>query len=81
MQHDCLLKNLHKVLNSKINDDWRIFARAAADDKGPIVMLLNALKFLNTEGITPKFNIKINPEQMSYIGRPFVIKLHQNNFI
>ena len=27
-------------LNTKINDDWRIFARAAADDKAPIIMFL-----------------------------------------
>ncbi|WP_438963339.1 M20/M25/M40 family metallo-hydrolase [Winogradskyella sp.] len=53
------------AINQRIDNEWRIFARAAADDKGPIVMLLNALKFLNTEGITPKFNIKIvfDPEE------------------
>ena len=36
------------AINQRIDNEWRIFARAAADDKGPIVMLLNALKFLNT---------------------------------
>ncbi len=46
-------------LNTKINDDWRIFARAAADDKAPIVMFLSALELLESNNQKPKFNIKI----------------------
>jgi acetylornithine deacetylase/succinyl-diaminopimelate desuccinylase-like protein len=46
-------------LDGKINDEWRIFARAAADDKAPIVMLLTALKVLKETNRTPKFNIKV----------------------
>tara|TARA_R110001632_G_scaffold43376_1_gene109871 strand:+ start:32069 stop:33571 length:1503 start_codon:yes stop_codon:yes gene_type:complete len=46
-------------LNSKINDDWRIFGRAAADDKAPIVMFLSALELMKSENQEPKFNIKI----------------------
>jgi acetylornithine deacetylase/succinyl-diaminopimelate desuccinylase-like protein len=53
------------AINQNIDDEWRIFARAAADDKAPIVMLLNALKFLKAENIKPSFNIKIvfDPEE------------------
>lgn len=52
-------------LDSKINDEWRIFARAAADDKAPIIMFLSALKILTSQNQTPKFNIKIifDPEE------------------
>jgi len=46
-------------LDSKIEDDWRIFARAAADDKAPIIMLLSALQILEQQNNTPKFNIKV----------------------
>lgn len=46
-------------LNHSINDDWRIFARAAADDKAPIIMLLSALELLKESFAQPKFNIKI----------------------
>ena len=46
-------------LNKKINDDWRIFARAAADDKAPIVMFLSALELMQKQKQNPKFNIKI----------------------
>ena len=54
-----------EIINKKIDDEWRIFARAAADDKAPIIMLLNALTFLKAEKIDPKFNIKIvfDPEE------------------
>lgn len=47
------------ALNHEINDDWRIFARAAADDKAPIVMMLSALELLKAQLQNPKFNIKI----------------------
>ena len=46
-------------LQGGINDDWRIFARSAADDKAPIVMFLSALELLKKQGQQPKFNIKI----------------------
>jgi acetylornithine deacetylase/succinyl-diaminopimelate desuccinylase-like protein len=46
-------------LHTEINDDWRIFARAAADDKAPIVMFLSALEVMKTQNQEPKFNIKI----------------------
>lgn len=46
-------------LETQINDDWRVFARAAADDKAPIIMLLSALELMKKENLEPKFNIKI----------------------
>jgi acetylornithine deacetylase/succinyl-diaminopimelate desuccinylase-like protein len=52
-------------LNATIDDEWRIFARAAADDKAPIIMLLSALNILESNGRTPKFNVKVifDPEE------------------
>jgi len=46
-------------LDGEINNEWRIFARAAADDKAPIIMLLSALKILKDKNDKPNFNIKI----------------------
>lgn len=46
-------------LNARIDDDWRVFARAAADDKAPIVMFLSALELMKAQNKEPKFNIKI----------------------
>ena len=52
-------------LDDTIDDDWRIFARAAADDKAPIIMLLSALIILSNKNSTPKFNVKVifDPEE------------------
>jgi acetylornithine deacetylase/succinyl-diaminopimelate desuccinylase-like protein len=52
-------------LNGTIDDEWRIFARAAADDKAPIIMFLSALKILKNKNDPPKFNIKVifDPEE------------------
>jgi len=52
-------------LDGEINDDWRIFARAAADDKAPIIMFLEALEILEIKKSQPKFNIKVifDPEE------------------
>lgn len=52
-------------LEGEINDDWRIYARAAADDKAPILMFLTALKILQSEGKNPNVNIKVifDPEE------------------
>jgi acetylornithine deacetylase/succinyl-diaminopimelate desuccinylase-like protein len=46
-------------LDETINDDWRVFARAAADDKAPIIMILSALEILQQQDQEPRFNIKV----------------------
>jgi len=40
-------------------DSLALFARGAADSKGPAFSLLYALKYLDRKGITPKLNIKV----------------------
>jgi len=46
-------------LDGDIDDEWRMFARAAADDKAPITMLLTALEIMKEQNQLPKFNIKV----------------------
>ncbi|MGD1947208.1 MAG: M20/M25/M40 family metallo-hydrolase [Croceivirga sp.] len=46
-------------LGDTINYDWRLFGRATADDKGPIVMLLHALDILQENEHKIPWNIKI----------------------
>ncbi len=52
-------------LDGVIDDEWRIFGRAAADDKAPITMFLTALELLQKQNKTPTFNIKVifDPEE------------------
>src|SRR5437667_143897 len=41
------------------NDDWRIYARSASDDKSPIVALLAALDALRAKAIPLAVNLKV----------------------
>ncbi len=41
-----------------LDPEWRIFARSASDDKGPVMMFLAALDALAAQGIQPAINIK-----------------------
>jgi acetylornithine deacetylase/succinyl-diaminopimelate desuccinylase-like protein len=38
--------------------DWRIYARSASDDKGPIIAMLTALDALRAANLTPSVNVK-----------------------
>ncbi|MBM3297269.1 MAG: M20/M25/M40 family metallo-hydrolase [Candidatus Aminicenantes bacterium] len=40
-------------------DDWRLYARSASDDKAPIICFLAALDALRESGFVPRNNIKI----------------------
>jgi acetylornithine deacetylase/succinyl-diaminopimelate desuccinylase-like protein len=46
-------------LETKIDENWRIFGRSTSDDKGPIIMFLNAIDLLKKDNIKIPFNIKI----------------------
>ncbi|MBS9463193.1 M20/M25/M40 family metallo-hydrolase [Flagellimonas sp. 389] len=47
------------ALDDDINYDWRLFGRSTSDDKGPIVMLLNAIDLLKEDGKEIPFNLKV----------------------
>src|SRR5215210_106367 len=38
--------------------EWRLYARSASDDKGPIVAMLSALDALRAAGVQPSVNLK-----------------------
>ncbi|MGA9271507.1 MAG: M20/M25/M40 family metallo-hydrolase [Lutimonas sp.] len=46
-------------LNKGINGDWRLFGRSTSDDKGPIIMFLNAIDLLKYDQKEIPFNIKV----------------------
>jgi acetylornithine deacetylase/succinyl-diaminopimelate desuccinylase-like protein len=50
--------------------EWRLFARAASDDKGPIVGMLAALDALRSAGIPPSVNLKFFFEGEEEAGSP-----------
>lgn len=46
-------------LEGDINEEWRIFGRSASDDKGPIIMLLQAIDLLKENKQKIRFNVKV----------------------
>lgn len=57
-------------LEGDINEDWRVFARAAADAKGPIIMFLSALDAMKAAKFTPGYNIKVIVDFEEELGSP-----------
>ena len=55
---------------AKFEDDWRIYARSASDDKSPIVALLAALDALRAGKIAPAVNIKFILDGEEEAGSP-----------
>ncbi|MCK8490672.1 M20/M25/M40 family metallo-hydrolase [Spirosoma sp. RP8] len=53
-----------------VNDEWRLFGRSTSDDKGPIIMMLNALDIVQAQKKTPPFNIKIIIDSEEEKGSP-----------
>ncbi len=60
----------NKLLGPDPDPEWRVFARSAADDKGPICMFLAAWDALIEAGVKPAFNIKILFDGEEEIGSP-----------
>ena len=52
------------------NKDIRIFARSSSDAKGPVMMLIQALKFMKLKNIDQEFNIKLIMDFEEEIGSP-----------
>ncbi|HEV2053805.1 MAG TPA: M20/M25/M40 family metallo-hydrolase, partial [Methylomirabilota bacterium] len=51
--------------------DWRVYARGASDDKGPIWSHLEALALMDELGLPPKVNLKFIFDGEEEIGSPF----------
>jgi acetylornithine deacetylase/succinyl-diaminopimelate desuccinylase-like protein len=43
----------------RFDDDWRLFARSASDDKSPIIAMLAALDALAAAGLRPSTHLKV----------------------
>lgn len=57
-------------IKGKVNPDWRVFARAASDAKGPVVMFLAALDIAEREGYTQPYDLKVIMDFEEELGSP-----------
>ena len=68
------------ALDNDINEDWRIFGRSTSDDKGPIIMLLQAIDLLKENNKNIPFNVKIildSEEEKSSKPLPNAVKKYR----
>ncbi|MCP9770789.1 M20/M25/M40 family metallo-hydrolase [Lacihabitans sp. LS3-19] len=69
-------------LKKEIDPEWRIFARASADDKGPGVMLMAALDALASQNIETSYNLKILvdfEEEKGSVSLPSIIDKYKTD--
>src|SRR2546427_1041261 len=63
------------------NPEWRLYARAASDDKAGVMAILTAFDALRAQSIAPSLNIKFIFEGEEEAGSPHlgeIIDLHKN---
>lgn len=55
---------------SQYQDDWRVFARAASDAKGPVMMFLTAIDAMQANDIPIPYNLKVICDFEEELGSP-----------
>lgn len=63
----------------EINEDWRLYARSASDDKSPITALLAAMDAIKAAGLNFGANIKFIYEGEEEAGSPFLQSFAEKN--
>jgi acetylornithine deacetylase/succinyl-diaminopimelate desuccinylase-like protein len=61
-----------KLKGGEIDPNWRLFARSASDDKGPIMMFLNAFDTLKAAGLEPVINVRVLLDSEEEKGSPTI---------
>ena len=66
---------MEKLLQGPIDPEWRVFARAAADDKAPIAMFLAVMTAMRDVGVTPSVNVKVIIDSEEEKGSPSIARV------
>jgi acetylornithine deacetylase/succinyl-diaminopimelate desuccinylase-like protein len=65
----------------EVNPEWRLYARAASDDKAGVMAILTAFDALRAQGVAPTLNLKFIFEGEEEAGSPHlgeIIDLHKD---
>ncbi len=65
--------------SGEINPEWRLYARAAADDKAGVIGILTAFDALRAQNMTPSMNIKFLFEGEEEAGSPHLGEIIDRN--
>ena len=63
----------------KINEEWRLYARSASDDKSPITALLAAIDAVKAAGLSFGANVRFIYEGEEEAGSPFLQSFAEKN--
>ena len=67
------------LLDGKYNNDWRIYARSASDDKAGVDAILNAYQAIIKSGLKPGCNLKFFFEGEEEAGSTHLGEILENN--
>ena len=67
--------SLDALYGKDVDPEWRVFARSASDDKGPIVMLLAAADALRSQSLAPAVNVKVLLDSQEEKGSPSIPRI------
>ena len=62
-----------------IDPEWRLYGRAASDDKAGVIAILAAVDALRAEGLTPSFHLKIFLDGEEEAGSPHLADILRRN--
>jgi len=68
-----------RLFKSDVDPEWRLFGRSTSDDKGPIMMMLNAFDAMKAAGIDPLINVKVILDGEEEKGSPGIEKVASAN--
>jgi acetylornithine deacetylase/succinyl-diaminopimelate desuccinylase-like protein len=63
------------ALPTRLDPEWRLFARSASDDKAPIIAVLAAIDALRAAAVAPSVNLKFFFEGEEEVGSPHLAAL------
>ena len=62
-----------------VDPEWRLFARSASDDKGPILMFLAAIDALRASGTAPAVHVKVILDSQEEKDSPTITRVVSEN--
>lgn len=68
-----------QLSHEPLDRELRVFARAASDDKAPVMMMLTAIDILRAHGRSPAVNIKVILDGEEEIGSPSLAGMVEAN--
>ena len=70
---------LDLLYGEDVDPEWRLFARSASDDKGPILMFLAAIDALRKSGVSPAVHVKVILDSQEEKDSPTISRVVSDN--